>query len=397
MSGSTRTFLDEASISTKRFIVLDVLRGLFALLVAVHNVNFGPWIPQPRFVANSSLFVDFFFVLSGFVISHAYAGKLRRVSDITSFILRRFGRLWPLHAAVLGYLVLLYFAKFAVAWFAHLDLDADVAGGTLLARTIATNLLLIQIFDLKSWLSWNAPSWSISAEFWTYLTLAVTCLFFSTTRMRVFANVAIAAAAAGVILFRSENFLETNTAYAFFRCLYGFSVGHLTYQAYRLLPARSGSTLELSTVFLVLSYVAIAGDGITSMIAPIIFGFSVWVFAHEQGIVSRSIKKRPLIRLGIWSYSIYMVHWILRNFLVRANDAIEQLIARHLLPSAFSMAETGTQLIVIALYLIATLMIAALTYQWVEQPSRRYFNNLAKKFSTSEKGTLATRPPAMPT
>jgi peptidoglycan/LPS O-acetylase OafA/YrhL len=370
-----------SSAETTRFVVLDVFRGLFALLVAVHNVNFGPWIPQLAFVAHSSLFVDFFFVLSGFVISHAYGERLRNFSDAAAFIVRRFGRLWPLQVVTLFCLVLLYFAKFVAAGLSHLELDANVAGGILLIRTIATNLLFVQIFDPKSWLSWNAPSWSISAEFWTYLTFAMCCLISQATRTRIIFSVAIAVAAAGVLLSQSSNFLETNTEFAFLRCLYGFFVGHLTYQAFRLLRAKSGSVLELLVVLLVVGYVAIVGNNVASMVAPGVFGFSVWVFAQEQGVISRSLKKPPLIKLGIWSYSIYMVHWIFRNLLVRANDAIAQLIAHHQIPGYFSMNEPQTRLIIIALYLIATLILASLTYTWIEQPWRRYFNRLAKNLS----------------
>jgi peptidoglycan/LPS O-acetylase OafA/YrhL len=373
----------EDSIATKRFLVLDGWRGLCALLVAVHNVNFGPWIPQRSLVAHSSLFVDFFFVLSGFVISHAYAGKLHRVSDLTAFMLRRFGRLWPLHVAVLVSLVILHFAKISIAGIAHLELDADVPNAVLSVRTISTNLLFIQIFDVRSWLSWNAPSWSISAEFWTYLTFAAGYLIFSTERTHALLVGAIAVSAAGLIFFRSADFLETNTSFAFFRCLYGFSVGHLTYRAFRSLPAKSGSILELSVVLLVASYVTFTGNDITSMIAPAIFGFSIWVFAQEHGIVSWSMKTRAFVRLGTWSYSIYMVHWILRNFLVRANEIVEKLIARHSIPSYFSMTQARTQLIVIAVYLIVTVIMAAVAYRWIEQPGRRYFNRWAEKLSAS--------------
>ena len=373
----------EDSIATKRFVVLDGWRGLCALLVAIHNVDFGPWIPQRSFVAHSSLFVDFFFVLSGFVISHAYAGKLRRLSDATAFMLRRFGRLWPLHVTVLVSLVIMHFARFAIAGVAHLDLDADVPNAVLSARTILTNLLFIQIFDVRSRLSWNAPSWSISTEFWTYLTFAVVCLLFLTRRMSVLVVGAIAVFAAGVIFFQSADFLETNTAFAFFRCLYGFSVGHLTYQAFRSVPAKSGSILELSVVLLVVSYVTFTGNEVTSMIAPAIFGFSIWVFAQEHGIVSWSMKTRLFVGLGTWSYSIYMVHWILRNLLVRVNEIIEKLIARHSIPSYFSMTQARTQLIVIAVYLIVTVVMAALAYRWIEQPGRRYFNRWAGKLFPS--------------
>jgi peptidoglycan/LPS O-acetylase OafA/YrhL len=88
-----------------RFVALDSWRGICALLVAIHNLNFGSWLPQVAFVAHSTLFVDFFFVLSGFVISHAYLDKLACPRNVSRFILRRIGRLWPLHAATLAALV----------------------------------------------------------------------------------------------------------------------------------------------------------------------------------------------------------------------------------------------------------------------------------------------------
>jgi peptidoglycan/LPS O-acetylase OafA/YrhL len=78
-----------------RFVALDSWRGVCAILAAIHNLNFGPWLPQVAFVANSSLFVDFFFALnlSGFVISHAYMDRLSCASDVIRFMLRRIGRL----------------------------------------------------------------------------------------------------------------------------------------------------------------------------------------------------------------------------------------------------------------------------------------------------------------
>jgi peptidoglycan/LPS O-acetylase OafA/YrhL len=127
----------------------------------------------------------------------------------------------------------------------------------------------------------------------------------------------------------------------------------------------------------------IPGTVLASMIAPAIFGFTVWVFAQERGMISRAMKTRPFIRLGAWSYSIYMVHWILRNLLVRANEIIEKLVARHSIPSSFSMTEAPTQLIVIVLYLIITVLIAVVAYKSIEQPGRRYFNGLAETLFAS--------------
>ena len=53
------------------------------------------------------MLVDFFFVLSGFVITHAYAGRLPSAETRVTFFKRRFARLWPLHATMLGLFILL--------------------------------------------------------------------------------------------------------------------------------------------------------------------------------------------------------------------------------------------------------------------------------------------------
>jgi len=230
---------------THRFVALHSWRGVCALLVAVHNLNFGPWTPQIDFVLHSSLFVDFFFVLSRFVISHAYDERFAHLPDVAAFMVRRVGRLWPLHVAMLVTFITLYFSKFAVANLAHLSFDDSMTQEGHSLRTIVTNLLLIHAFDIPSQLTWNAPSWTISTEFWTYFLFAVICLSASGRRASIFAIALIALLAAGVLLFFSPTFLETNTDYAFFRCLYGFFVGSLVYRTWQTTPPRSGGVSEL--------------------------------------------------------------------------------------------------------------------------------------------------------
>ena len=63
-----------------RFVALDSWRDLSALLVAVHNAGYS---------SSAFLFVDFFFVLSGFVITHAHMTKLETRLDMYSFVLRQ--------------------------------------------------------------------------------------------------------------------------------------------------------------------------------------------------------------------------------------------------------------------------------------------------------------------
>ena len=66
-----------------------------------------------QFIRHSYLFVDFFFVLSGFVIAHAYGDRLKSPLEVWQFIVRRFGRVWPLHIAVLAAFIAVAVFKYA--------------------------------------------------------------------------------------------------------------------------------------------------------------------------------------------------------------------------------------------------------------------------------------------
>jgi peptidoglycan/LPS O-acetylase OafA/YrhL len=233
-------------------------------LVAVHNLSFGPQIPQTAFVLHSSLLVDFFFVLSGFVISHAYNDRFAHASDVAAFMLHGIGRLWPSHIAVLFTLVGLYFAKFAVASLVHLNFDDSMVQEGHSLRTMATNLLLIQAFDVPSQLTWNAPSWTISTEFWTYFLFSMLCLSTSRRWLSLFAMGGVGLLASGVRFFFSPTFLETNTNYAFFRCLYGFFVGCLVYKTWQTIPTDSGGAVE---VLVLLITVGPRTDSLNNLVA----------------------------------------------------------------------------------------------------------------------------------
>ena len=91
-----------------RLSALDGWRGVCAMLVVLYH--FAPTtsrIGTVPIVVNGFLFVDFFFVLSGFVILHAYGRRLSTAREAATFVWSRLARLWPLHAALLGMLVCL--------------------------------------------------------------------------------------------------------------------------------------------------------------------------------------------------------------------------------------------------------------------------------------------------
>src|SRR5688500_8507161 len=86
---------------SKRYTVLDSWRGIAACCVVFFHFEAFSHIYDIPLVRNSFLFVDFFFVLSGFVIAANYQERLVGGFGVFRFIVLRFGRLYPLHLFVL--------------------------------------------------------------------------------------------------------------------------------------------------------------------------------------------------------------------------------------------------------------------------------------------------------
>ena len=77
-----------------RFLVLDALRGVAALIVVAYHV---PQLFGGLYFPRGYLAVDFFFMLSGFVLSFAFQPKLDRGLSTAGFLKQRLLRLYPLY------------------------------------------------------------------------------------------------------------------------------------------------------------------------------------------------------------------------------------------------------------------------------------------------------------
>ena len=77
-------------------LVLEGLRGIAALFVAIYH-SWPSGIRSFPLMINGWLWVDLFFVLSGSVMSYSYSKRITSKVDFFNFIIKRFGRLYPLH------------------------------------------------------------------------------------------------------------------------------------------------------------------------------------------------------------------------------------------------------------------------------------------------------------
>ena len=158
---------------------LTSLRGIAALFVLSHHFMYVLLDKLPRVIPShlfhkSYLWVDLFFILSGFVLAYVYQSRFESAiskQDYRKFMWARFARVYPLHFFML--LLFLLFELFQ--WYL---ISANVAGSERLDTpftgsdtlfTFVTNLFLVQTFHWEAF--WNQPAWSISAEWLIYFTV----------------------------------------------------------------------------------------------------------------------------------------------------------------------------------------------------------------------------------
>lgn len=313
-----------------RFEALDSWRGICALMVALmHFPAAGP-IAESPLVRHAFLFVDYFFVLSGFVISHGYRHRLTDERAFGGFVISRFGRIYPLHAAVLALFVAWELVRLMVP--AARGAGPAPFSGTTSLDGLASALLLLNGLGFEPALRWNGPSWSISSEFWTYLLFGSVVVAFLS---RYWLALVPAVVLGPLVLYGwSPDYMDTTVQYGFVRCLYGFALGALTYVGTLVLlpagrPARLGragwTMIELIVLAAVLSFVALAGKQAIGIAAPWLFAVAVVVFSREGGAVSRALRWRPLILLGTLSYAIYMVHIFVQSRMINAGTILGKI------------------------------------------------------------------------
>jgi peptidoglycan/LPS O-acetylase OafA/YrhL len=288
---------------SQRFESLDGLRGLLAMLVMLGHLGLNSASERFGVRFHYELAVDFFFVLSGFVLTAtSFFGRKR----LLPFLVARLFRLWPLHAITATWILCL------------------TPGGSSYAYLL--NLLLLNNVGLQPYeFTLNFPSWSVSVELWISIAVFVSATRLRPNHMIALGGCAIAAIAASPSIQQggAHNIDSDLINSGLLRGLCGFISGVMAYRIFEIVrnrcyvaPRALGPCVLILATSLMLQWREFPGPLVSLfyLLTPL----TVVLYALRE---SPMLSSRWVVELGRLSYAIYLLHipmlYSFENFLGR--------------------------------------------------------------------------------
>ncbi|HCM9219157.1 TPA: acyltransferase [Enterobacter hormaechei subsp. steigerwaltii] len=312
---------------------LTGVRGVAAFYVVTFHLverNFGGRIDD--FLTNGYIAVDFFFILSGFIMSMVHNEFSTKGSgNYSYFMFKRFIRIYPVY-------IFLYVVSVLLASIEHGITESPLS-------FLINGLLLQSLFGFN----YIASSWSISTEMFAYLLFPV--MLMTISKMKYIIPIIIMALASLIYISVSNEILAFSVnasggLKSILRCLADYSLGVTSYVLFsngRVINKRiSYASCFILAVLLMFRQVDVYIIALCALIIPSL--------VDETNVISRALSIKPIHYLGQISYSLYLVHSLLVNQLSFIFADAQQWRA--------------------ALIFSASILISMFTYHLIEKPCR---------------------------
>jgi peptidoglycan/LPS O-acetylase OafA/YrhL len=388
---------------------IEGLRGVAALLVALfHAYVYSRWGGFPAasgVLQHAWLFVDLFFVISGYVMVSAYSERLDSMRSASAYMVRRFFRLYPLHivttATALLAVVGIQTVKLVLANYGlKVGNEAPFGFEFFNLKLLGLDLLLLRGVGIMQMEIHNYPSWSISVEFWLYLMFALLMMAVRNRAARILMSALIVVmSVVYFVVYWSvlPEDLRTLDTRGLPRGMLSFFQGVLLFYLYQWLRARRGAVrgtparaaldgrgapppvtrlpagmlgvAQVAAVCLALYLVDRQHLlGTAQLVIPFSFALVVLLLLPDRGLVAALLQTRVVQWLGQHSYSIYLLHVTVLTVFDWPGKAVPEP-AKHLVG---------------LLYLALIFGLSALTYRYIETPWRRRGKMIGDRIEAGE-------------
>ena len=359
-------------------VVLCHIRYPFDPFKAGDHLRLPVW--AWNFAKNGFVGVNLFFVLSGFVIAYNYGDKfLEKTTTFLRFMIARFARIWPAFVTAL----ILAFPVYVLR-------GDDKTAMAKFPLMLPVHLLLIHNWFPNLGASWLSPSWTIGTEWGFYLMFPLFAAAVFKLREKGLWTLLIVSAALtfiAPIIYHSgalSQYSQPDTGgedfwgrvlrwYSFVRLpefLVGVAVCRL-YMLQTLEQREKWSRVMAPLALLGLAFIVwvMAADPFEFMftnqaVLTLPFAAIIWYLAYDRGWISKALALPTLILLGEASYSLYLIHIVVKQYFYRIGG-IFFLTRADSIPLALSI-------------IVGSIFASIIIFKKIEKPARRW---IVKRFA----------------
>ncbi|MDL2401952.1 acyltransferase family protein [Rhizobium mayense] len=337
---------------------IDGLRALAILPVVLFHAGI------PGF-SGGFVGVDVFFVISGYLMATLISGEIAGGDfSILRFYERRIRRIFPALFAVLA-------ASSVAAWLLLMPVELEYFARSLKAAALFTSNIQFEkesgYFDIGAQLKPLLHTWSLAVEEQFYILFPLLLIAVSRFARRHTVHVLlglliVSFAASAWTVFRNPTAAFYLLQFRAWELLLGAML------AFNVIPRPARPATREALAALGIGLIAIAVFGFTdhtqfpgpAALLPCLGAALVIYAGAEYGLAGRALRAKPLVFVGLISYSLYLWHWPIIVF------------SREISGRELSQAQGG-------LIVLASLALAAFSWRFIERPFRGRGGSLGRR------------------